>query len=188
MRSCVDPLPVSPFICMLSSKLPEDQPGVDEQRDNPASKSSTAQAQVEEHSGEAALEAEGLPEVCKPTAAEVAKHNLTHLPYRRWCKWCVRARMMNRPHHSVAPFSRATPLFVMDYAFIKHASDDHFLTVLIGRTYPSRALFAVPCTQKGPDPYATRRLAAFFRSCGMISFTYMSDQEGAIRTMTRRSR
>ena len=47
-----------------------------------------------------------LPEVYEPTAEEVAKHSLTHLPYRRWCKWCVAARMANVPHWSLPPFSR----------------------------------------------------------------------------------
>ena len=45
-----------------------------------------------------ALDAKGLPEVPQPSAAEVARHSLTHLPYRRWCKWCVAARMLNVPH------------------------------------------------------------------------------------------
>ena len=129
------------------------------------------------------MEARGLPEVCQPTAEEVAKHNLTHLPYKRWCKWCVAARMLNVPHFSKPPFSRECPLLVVDYCFIKHAGDEAWLTVLVGRVYPSRALFAVPCDHKGPDPYVTRRLAGFLRSCGMLSFTFMSDQEGAIRTM-----
>ena len=33
-----------------------------------------------------------LPEVYVPSPAEVARHNLTHLPYRRWCKICVACR------------------------------------------------------------------------------------------------
>ena len=81
------------------------------------------------------------------------------------------------------PFSRASPLLVLDYCFVKHAGDDHFLTVLVGRSYPSRAIFASPCSQKGADPYTTRRLASFLRSCGMSHFSFMSDQEGAVRTM-----
>ena len=91
--------------------------------------------------------------------------------------------MANMPHRSLPPFSRDRPLFVMDYCFFKHAGEESFLTVLVGRCYPSRAIFACPCSAKGADPYATRRLAAFFRSCGMSNFTFMSDQEGAIRVM-----
>ena len=42
---------------------------------------------------------------------------------------------------------------------------------------------ATPCQQKGPDPHATRRLAAFFKICGISQFNYLCDQEGAMRTM-----
>ena len=41
-----------------------------------------------------------LTDVKQPSPAEVATHNLTHLPYRRWCKWCVMARGPNLPHRS----------------------------------------------------------------------------------------
>ena len=70
-----------------------------------------------------AVAAKGLPEVCEPTAEERAKHSLTHLPYRRWCKWCVMARMLNAPHTTRPPYSRSVPLLVFDYCFIKHAGD-----------------------------------------------------------------
>ena len=132
---------------------------------------------------ESARPAKPLPEVPEPSPDEVARHMLTHLPFRRWCKWCVMARKLNLPHKTLPPFSRASPLFVCDYAFLKHNEDERFLTVLIGRAYPSRAMFAVPCHQKGPDEHATKRLASLFRACGMTHFSFMSDQEGAVRTM-----
>ena len=91
--------------------------------------------------------------------------------------------MKNSPHLARPPFSRSVPLLVLDYCFLKHAGDDAWLTLLVGKVYPSRALFAVPCEQKGPDAYATRRLAAFLRACGLNHFTFMADQEGALRTM-----
>ena len=71
----------------------------------------------------------------------------------------------------------------MDYCFIKHAGDDRWLTVLVGRLYPSCALFSTPCTQKGADAHATACLASFFRSCGVNNMTCMSDQELALKTM-----
>ena len=58
--------------------------------------------------------AKPLPEVKPPTAAEEARHRLTHIPYRRWCRWCVMARMLNTPHRRLPPFSREIPLIVFD--------------------------------------------------------------------------
>ena len=118
-----------------------------------------------------------LPDVPEPSAEEVARHCLTHLPYKRWCRWCVMARRLGLSHRKLPPFSRSIPLFVMDYCFIKHAGDDRWLTVLIGRMYPSRAMLSAPCNHKGADPHVTARLASFFRACGVNSMTYMCDQE-----------
>ena len=104
-----------------------------------------------------------LPEVDEPSAQEVAKHCLIHIPYRRWCKWCVAARMANFPHWSMPPFSRDRPLFVMDYCFLKHHDEERFLTVLVGRTYPSRAVFACPCSAKGADPLCDPQTCSNFQ-------------------------
>ena len=141
---CPTLLPISPLICMFAASSSTEP--VDHQVQQ-------SQSQVQRDKSEGgALEATGLPEVCQPTAAEIAKHSLTHLPYKRWCKFCVAARMLNAPHFTRPPFSRTSPLLVLDYAFVKHAGDDAWLTVLVGRVYPSRALFAVPRDQRGPDP------------------------------------
>ena len=74
------------------------------------------------------------------------------------------------------------PEVSFDYGFVKHNTDANFLTVLVGRLYPSRAVFATPCPAKGPDAHTTARLASFFRACGVQQMTYLCDQEGAIRT------
>ena len=92
-----------------------------------------------------------MPEIKPPTAAEEARHRLTHLPYRRWCRFCVMARMRNQGHFRLPPFSRATPLLVMDYAFLKSSDDPKFLTILVAKLYPYKAVFAVPCPAKGAD-------------------------------------
>ena len=157
----------------------EEAPHVPETSAADAAAKTTAKASDEDP----ALEAKGLPEVQQPSAAEMAKHSLTHLPYRRWCKWCVAAKMLNTPHLSRPQVSRSKPLLVFDYGFLKHAEQERYLTVLVGRLYPSRNLCAVPCYQTGANDCVVRRLAAPLRASGVNNFSYMSDQEGALRTM-----
>ena len=100
--------------------------------------------------------------------------------------------MTNNPHDRLPPSSRDIPLMVMDYCFVKSGDDPKFLTVLVGKLYPYKAVFAVACPQKGPDQYVTRRLAGFLRQCGINKLNYMrnfdrmtwmTDQEPAIRAM-----
>ena len=125
-----------------------------------------------------------LPEPHIPSAAQVAAHKLTHLPYRSWCEHCGRARRQNTPHRQRLPSSqRTTPLLAADYCFIRDSQDKDLCTVLVGRLYPAKALFAVVCDQKGADDYVITRLAQFIRNSGYSHIVYKSDQEPSIRTM-----
>ena len=66
----------------------------------------------------------GMPEPYVPSPAEVARHNLTHLPYRHWCPHCVRARRQCSHHRQKSPsFQRKVPLLVADYAQIRDSQD-----------------------------------------------------------------
>ena len=124
----------------------------------------------------------GRPEPGTPTKDEYDRHMLTHLPYRRWCWFCVAARRRNDPHFRLPPFSRTMPLMVADYCFVRDSRDQDLLVLMVVRMYPSRATFAIPCDVKGSDEYATHRLANCVRCCGVVRMSYMCDQECSLNT------
>ena len=35
----------------------------------------------------------------EPTEREIEEHELTHVPFRAWCKACVRGKAQNDPHY-----------------------------------------------------------------------------------------
>ena len=37
-----------------------------------------------------------------PSESEVEQHELTHLPFRNWCRHCVRAKGKESPHHEAS--------------------------------------------------------------------------------------
>ena len=39
-----------------------------------------------------------MPAPCRPSQKEIDEHNLTHTPFRSWCRYCVRGRGTNNPH------------------------------------------------------------------------------------------
>ena len=119
----------------------------------------------------------------EPTQEEYDEHMLTHAQYRNWCPYCPAASRPNDPHCQLPPFDRQIPLVVADYCFLRSIIDDTVLPTLVGRLYPARATVAVPCDVKGTDQYAVARLAAFLKDSGMTKIVYMSDQEGAIRSV-----
>ena len=53
---------------------------------------------IDADDGEVCQQAEALPQPKVPTQAEIDAHNVTHLPYRSWCKWGVMARRRATQH------------------------------------------------------------------------------------------
>ena len=124
-----------------------------------------------------------IPEPKQPTREEVARHNLTHLPYRNWCPHCLACRRSNNAHvASLSPEERSLPIFVSDYAFVRKPDED-LVTILVGRLYPSRAIFATVCDIKGPEDASISRLTDFFKESGITKVVYKNDQEPAICAM-----
>ena len=128
-----------------------------------------------------------LPDVVGPSPQEIARHNLTHLPYRSWCRWCVMSRKPN-PKHLRSHFAkRDIPLLVGDYAFVRNSVDEDLLTIFVGRMYPTRELVIIPCEQKGEDQYAINRLSNFIKNSGVQKLVYMADQESALATLMEKA-
>ena len=51
----------------------------------------------------------------QPTEAERELHNLTHMPFRSWCKICVQAKARKNYHKQVFD---SRPTVQVDYAFL----------------------------------------------------------------------
>ena len=124
-----------------------------------------------------------IPEPKQPSREEVARHNLTHLPYRSWCPHCVACRRSNNAHRTThSSEDRSLPIFVSDYAFVRQPGEA-LVTILVGRLYPSRAVFATVCDVKGPEDASINRLSDFFKESGITKVVYKNDQEPAICAM-----
>ncbi len=39
-----------------------------------------------------------VKEPLAPTEEEMKEHNITHIPFRAWCKHCINGRAVNSPH------------------------------------------------------------------------------------------
>ena len=53
----------------------------------------------------------------EPTAEERRKHNITHCPYRSWCRACVLGRGKDRYHRRIDCRSNTVSRIAMDYMF-----------------------------------------------------------------------
>ena len=139
--------------------------------------------EVSAETGQVVQLPKGLPSPTLPSKKEVEFHNLTHIPYRSWCPFCVAARRKNDAHKSSSGEKRTVPLFCADYCFVREDDDDDTLSLCVGRLHPGCATVAIPCESKGHDEYAVHRLRAFLKSEGISRLVYKSDQERALRKL-----
>ena len=112
-----------------------------------------------------------------PSEAEVEQHELTHLPFRSWCRHCVRAKGKESPHHESSP--GGVSKFATNFMFM--GDDGTPMTCLAGYDGLTKAFFAdvVPC--KGTSHgYAERALAHNVLSTGHQKVILQSDQESCI--------
>ena len=119
----------------------------------------------------------------KPSEAEVEDHDLTHLPYRSWCKHCIRGRGKETSHQQQSQEDRSVPEFHMDFCFPGYEeSKDDYLTVLVVRMRGTRMTMSTVVPSKEVGDFTTNRTVAFLRECGneLAKITIKTDQEPAI--------
>ena len=106
-------------------------------------------AEEELHPAEEARAARPARDPGAPTAAMVAAHTATHLPYRSWCQDCVKGRSDNVAHKQVGTGTLEVPEVCFDYAFVRRDGEEEVITLLVMRDRGSRALRVWVVPEKG---------------------------------------
>ena len=160
-----------------SEKVPEEQGtdsiGVD--MDGPAGEGTNSSAEVQE--------ARIKPSPSAPTASEVARHDVTHVPYRNWCPICVGASAKEdaHPRHGRKHTEMGLPIIDFDYDLL----EEH-LTILIVRDAQSGAKLAYDCEAKGPgDDWVVKQLVRDLEIWGRTDVFLQSDGEPATIALQR---
>ena len=60
----------------------------------------------------------------KPSEEEVEHHNVTHIPYRSWCRHCIRGKGKTRDHKRLKNRKRGIPTISLDYGFMSSAKNE----------------------------------------------------------------
>ena len=81
----------------------------------------------EEGESEEARPIAGQKAIYKPTSEEWDNHMRTHIPFRRWCPFCVKGKCKSNPHwqksKSEEELERETPVISFDYMGPKSKDD-----------------------------------------------------------------
>ena len=103
-----------------------------------------------EEAAEEAIEVKGLPDVCMPCAAEVNQHNLTHLPFRDWCPYCVQGKAVSYPHLKKKKETSEVAVISSDYAGLKKRETEEGqnpIIVMVDRKTKTKYAHVLKCKE-----------------------------------------
>ena len=161
--------------------------------------------------GEQAIRLRTLPSPTPPSRQEMLEHNLTHWPFRSWCKHCVAGKAKANRHSPSGGLAESeVPVVSFDYMFMGDKSneseeDDHAnsdevydrdnldedkANILVARDSKSRTCAAIPVPKKGLDSedWSLKECLRYLEFVGYTSVLIKSDQERALGALMRKVR
>ena len=129
-----------------------------------------------------AQKAKGVKAPGEPTDLEVLEHNLTHLPFRSWCKICVQSKSKQNPSRTL---KTRQPVLQMDYSFIGDRPGEPQITLLNVVDVLSGLALSVVVPQKGQSVYAQAELRRFVLETGRTFGILQSDPEPALKQLAQ---
>ena len=123
-----------------------------------------------------------------PSAADIEEHNLTHLPYRNWCKHCVRGRGKEMAHPTLKEkggIERSQNEFHADFCFPGDEDEEKNLTVMVVRERLTKMMMASVVQSKSTGEFIATRIVAFMKEvgCEQADVTVKTDQEEAMKAI-----
>ena len=118
----------------------------------------------------------------KPSNEAIVEHDMTHLPYRNWCKHCVRGRGKEMAHKKTEEMPEMTEVHI-DFAFMgEEDKPGETIPILVAKERSTRMCMAAATPRKTTGSYIAKRLMAVLREVGCAAgdMTIKADQEPAL--------
>ena len=124
----------------------------------------------------------------EPTKEEKRIHRVSHLPFRTWCKHCVKARAKNWPHlKRKDKDEKCKTTFHIDYWFMRDEVGADIATVINWKEDAYRSFGAQVVKQKGKFSGVAVDIINYIRNLGMEheDIIIKSDQENSMHDVIR---
>ena len=139
---------------------------------------------MESEGEEEARVPKGLTDPKKPTIKEVSDHNLTHLPFRNWCPYCIKGGAPNRSHVKQGDEQHQVPQIDCDYCFMGDGEEEETLVIQVARDIDSKSIFAHAVPRKGlSHEHGADQLCRDIEYLGYRDIILKTDNEPAMRTL-----
>ena len=102
----------------------------------------------------------------EPSEEERREHDLTHLPFRNWCRHCVRGRGKEEPCRRSGRGEAEVPEIHVDFMFMGEERGGHTLTFLVAKERGSKALMPTAAPKKSSGEWLAKRGLAWVREVG----------------------
>ena len=120
----------------------------------------------------------------RPTSKEVEQHNITHLPFRDWCPYCIQGGAPNRNHNKIKEQDYSIPHITCDYCFMGDKEDSETLVIQVSRDTESKSIFAHAVPRKGlSHEHGAEQMCKDIEYLGYKSIVLKTDNEPAMRTL-----
>ena len=74
----------------------------------------------------------------QPTEEERREHEMTHIPFRNWCRHCVRGRGKEEDHRNMGEEERTIPQVNMDFMFMGEENSSKTVAFSVARERENR--------------------------------------------------
>ena len=102
----------------------------------------------------------------EPSAEERTEHDMSHLPFRNWCRHCVRGRGKEAAHKRQEGPGEI-PEVHFDFAFMGDENGaGNTVTMLVARVRADRMTLATAVPTKGTGEFVVNRVIAFLKEVG----------------------
>jgi hypothetical protein len=122
-----------------------------------------------------------------PTQEEVEEHSKTHLPYRSWCRHCVRGRGKEASHKKTKEKPGMNEIH-FDFFFMgKEGEPGRTITIAAVKERETGMMMASVVPTKTTGTFIAKRVMAFLQEvgCEFGDLTVKSDQEEAIKGVVK---
>ena len=136
-----------------------------------------------------------MPRPVTPTPLERENHELTHLPFAPWCRFCVLARSQSDPHRRTRKHKgdATVPVVSFDFCFARRSDQDKADPIIVMRDHQTRMTFAhmLPGKSTVNELYSRHVLNSVLRDLEYLAHKKVvlkSDQEPAMIALQNRIR
>ena len=126
----------------------------------------------------------------QPCEQEKEEHEMTHLPFRSWCRHCIMERGREEDCGKSMEEGRQVPEVHLDYVFMGNEKEGTTLASTVARERETRAALSTVVPMKTTGEWICRRLMAWLRAIKLesVDITVMSDNEPELTSLRHGAR